>query len=173
MTRVTNLLITVTFLLACAFAAKISDNNNTSPDMTTSANASLSAEVVCYTGAFDFWRTDFSHCLRATYQIPGGVVPGLFHMQGPSDNFRLPRSFRYRRCVVNVSLIGGPDHSSWRRIKNGASEVVAACRSPGLFDSTTGGSLSVGDRGAIEISIEKYLGGPLSVGNATTGTAIS
>ena len=173
MTRVTNVLTTATFFLACAFIAIASDNNNITPEITTSANASLNAEVVCYTGIFDLWRADYSHCLRAIQLLPDGVMPGLFHMQGPIDTFRLPRSARYDSCVVAVGLDGAPDQSTWRRIRNGASQVAAACRSPGVSGLTTGGHLSVGDRGAIEISMEKYLEGPLGVGNATTGTAIS
>ena len=94
-------------------------------------------------------------------------------MQGPIDIFRLPRSVRYDSCVVAVGLDGEPDQSTWRTIRNGASRVAAACREPGIPDFTTGGSVYVGDRGAIEISMEKYVEGPLSVGNATTGTAIS
>ena len=173
MTRVTNLLITVTFFLACTFAAITSDNNNRSPDTTTSANVSLSTEVVCYTGAFDHWRADYSYCLRATQLLPDGVMPGLFHMQDPTDIFRLPRSVRYRSCVVSVGLDEETDLSTWRTIRNGARQVAAACKSPGRSDLTTGGYLSVGDRGAISISMENYVEGPLSVGNATTGTAIS
>ena len=173
MTRVTNFLTTVTFFLACAFAAITSDHNNTSPDSTTSANASLSTEVVCYTGGFDLWRADYSHCLRAIQLLPSGVMPGLFHTRGPIDIFNLPRSVCYKSCVVAVSLDGEPDLSTWRKNRIGASQVADACRSPGVSDLTTGGYLSVGDRGGIVISLEKYLEGPLSVGKATTGTATS
>ncbi|KAK0507045.1 hypothetical protein JMJ35_010503 [Cladonia borealis] len=176
MTRVTKLLITVTLFLACAFTAIASGNNNTDLDITTSANAILNIGVVCYTGVVDFWRANYFHCLRATQFLPDGVIPGSFHMQGQVDSFRLPRSVRYGSCMVAVSLEsldGEPDQSTWRTIKNGASQVAAACRSSGVSDLTTGRLLFVGDRGAIKISMEKYVQGPLSVGNSTTGTAIS
>ena len=97
-------------------------------------------------------------------------------MQGQVDIFRLPRSVRYNSCRVAVSLEsldGEPDQSTWRTIKNGASQVAAACRSPGVSDLTTGGLLFVGDRGFIKISMEKYDEGPLGVGNSTTSIANS
>ena len=176
MTRLTRLVITVTLYLVCAFTAIASGNNNTDLDITNSANAFLNIGILCYTGVVDLWRADYFHCLRATQSLPDGVIPGSFHMQGQLDIFRLPRSVRYNSCMVAVSLeslSGEPDQSTWRTIKNAASEVAAACRSPGVTDVTTGGLLFVGDRASIKISMGKYDEGPLDVGNSTIGTATS
>ncbi len=176
MTRVTNLSISFAFFLARTFAAIASVNNNTSPDITTSANASLNYDVVCYTQVFDRRRAIYSDCLRAAQLLPEGVVPGSFHRQGADDAFRLPRAVRYESCAITVnleSLDGEPDESTWHRIMNGARQVAALCKKPRIYPLTTGGFLFVGSRGAIKISVEKYRAGSSSVGNATIGTAIS
>ena len=176
MARITNLLISVTFFLARTFAAIASDSNNSSPEITTSANASLNAVAVCYRKLIDRRRADHSQCLGAAQQLPEGVVPGSFHEQGADDAFRLPKVVRYKTCSVIVSLEsldGEPDQSTWHRIMNGAFEVAEVCRTPKIYPFTTGGFVFVGDRGAIKISLEKSSVVPLSAGNATTGTAIS
>ena len=176
MTPFTKLLITVTFFLACAFATIASDDKNTSPAITISTNASSNTQVVCYTGGLAPLRANYSHCVRATRLLPNWVMPGSFHRQDPRDVFRLPRSARYKSCIVFVSLVGldgEPDQSTWHRIRNGASQVAAACRTPGVSVLTTGGLLYVGDRGKIRISMQKSVKGPLSVDNITISTAIA
>ena len=174
MIRLTKLLITITLFLSCAFTAIASGNNNTDLDITTSANVFLNIGILCYTGVVDLWRANYFHCLRATQSLPDGVIPGSFHMQGEPNIFRLPRSVRYNSCMVAVSLesLGEePDQSTWRTIKNAASQIAAACRSPGVADVTTGGLLFVGDRATIKISMGKYDEGLLGVGSSITSAA--
>ena len=175
MTRITNLLTPVTFLLVPTLAAIVSNSNNTSPDIATSANASLNTGGVCYGRGFDDERrTSYAHCQRAAKLIPEGEVPGSFHMQGADDAFRLPRVVRYKSCMVAVSLESldqQPDQSTWHNIMAGARRVISICRR--ITDLTTGGFILVGDRGTIEVSVEKYREDPLNLGYAANQSAIS
>ena len=173
MIRITNLLIPVIFMLALTFAAIASDNNNTSPDVATSTNASVNAAGFCYGRGFeDQKRTSYAHCQRAVRLMPDDNVPGLFHMNGANDTFRLPRIVHYESCMVVVHLASDdelPDQCTWHMIWGEAGRLTARCRSPGITDLTTGGFNFVGDRGTIMISVEKYPEDPLSIEYAATG----
>ena len=175
MTRITDLLTPVTFLLVPTLAAIVSNSNNTSPDIATSANASLNTGGVCYGRGFDDERrTSYAHCQRAAKLIPEGEVRGSFHVHGADDAFRLPRVVRYKSCMVTVSLESldqQPDQSTWHNIMAGARRVISICRR--ITDLTTGGFILVGDRGTIEVSVEKYREDPLNLGYAANQSAIS
>lgn len=173
MTRITNLLTLVTFLLIPTLDAIALNSYKTIPDIATSANASLNTDGYCYGNGYDDERrTSYAHCQRAVQLIPEGEVPGSFHMQGADDAFRLPRVVRYKSCMVVVSLVSPdeqPDQCTWHKIMFGAGQVSSKCRSPGIKDLTTGGFLIMGDRRTIMISIEKYREDPLSLGYTGTG----
>ena len=175
MTRITNLLTLVTFLLVHTFAALALNRENTSLDIATSANASLNTDGVCYGRGFeDERRTSYAHCQSAAKLIPEEEVPGTFHMHGTDDAFRLPRVIRYKSCVVAVNLESPEqqsDQSTWHSIMAGARRVISKCRR--ITDLTTGGFILVGDRGTIVVSMEKYLEDPLSLGHAVNRSAIS
>ena len=173
MTRITNLLTPVTFLLAPTLAAIASNGNNTGPNIAKPVNASSNTDGFCYGNGYDDERrTSYAHCQRAANLVPEGVMPGSFHMHGADDAFRLPRVVRYESCMVVVSLVSPdeqPDQCTWHKIMSGAAQVSSRCRSPGIKDLTTGGFVIVGNQGTFMISMEKYREDPLSLGYAGTG----
>ena len=173
MTRITSLLIPVTFLLGFTSAAIASDSSSTSSDVATSTNASVNAAGICYGNGFeDQKRTNHAHCQQAVRLMPDGNVPGSFHMDGIDDAFRLPRIVHNESCMVVVHLASDhelPDQSTWHRIRSEAGRLSARCRSPGITDVTTGGFNVMGRRGTIMISLEKYPADPLSLEYAATG----
>lgn len=171
MTRITNLLTPVTFLLALTSAAIASDSNNSSPDIATFTNASLNTAGVCYIRDFDDERrTSYAHCQRAVRLIRDNYVPASFHTNGEDDAFRLPKVVRYKSCMVVIHLVSVDelsDQCTWHAIRGAAGQLSSRCRS--LTDLTTGGFNFVGDRGTIMISVEKSREYPLSVGYDATG----
>ena len=155
--------ITTLFLVVCTHASlpllpSLPSANLTAFNTSAVNTSSVGFELKCFDiQVFKRRRTRVIDCARSLTRLPYYHLPGVFHNDEPADIFTLPYIARYDRCQVTVSIDAYPgrSESSWLAIHAAASDIVFGCPYDYSPTSETGGELTVGTPGNIQIIVER------------------
>ncbi|CAF9908207.1 MAG: hypothetical protein ALECFALPRED_004350 [Alectoria fallacina] len=100
-------------------------------------------------------RPLYRDCNSAVDILSSSRVPGYFHSGRPMDTWQLPVTETFGTCDVLLQLapFSLPERSSWRQVKAAARDLNEYCRTKKALSDVTGGAVTVGDHGRIQISI--------------------
>ena len=128
-------------------------------------------------------RPSALNCALSIRRIPNEGTEELFHIGGDAGIYRLPRTVTAFDCrlTVDIHKFFLADMSTWRGVKEAATNLTHACQS--RYSFRTGGWTMTGTLGRINVSlvkpvrppwVQKFrnnstigLGGSLSNGSAT------
>ena len=152
----------VTLFVAHIHTAILLEYNNTLSD------SHVSVTPQCYDDEHARYHPITIDCIEARQQIPLGVHLGLFHQNGPADEFRLPVIASARTCTIVIKLEDmNTDLSSWNAISFSTTTLIHTCSKGIEPEATTGGIMVVGRGKQIKIVLLKIPPVPPGLDNIT------
>ena len=162
------LLLIVTLFVTHIHAATLLEYND------TLTNSNVSEISRCYDDEHSRYHPTTMDCLHARSHIPRGGDLGLYHRNGPPDEYRLPHIVTTRTCTIIIDLEDNrPDFASWNSVSLSARALILACSKGRYAEATTGGTAFIGQTGLIKISLLKIPPRPPGLDNITESASTS
>ena len=149
----------LTFLLLRVFVDYVASSSL--PEMVRLTSNTTTVRATCTGFQILQLRPLYRDCSRAVDFLPSNRLPGNFHTAGEMDEWQLPVTETVRTCEVSVRITpyGTVEASSWGDLKAAARRVTDECRVKAAFGDVTGGTVSVGRHGRIQIWVKRRNGG--------------
>ncbi|CAD6577520.1 MAG: hypothetical protein ASARMPREDX12_008384 [Alectoria sarmentosa] len=130
-------------------------------NLTSNTTHMPTAQATCTGFKLFKLRPLYRDCNRAIDFLPSGRAPGYFHSGRPMDSWQLPLTETVGTCdvLVQLSPFSLPEPGSWREVKAAARDLNEDCRTKAALGDVTGGAVSAGQHGRVQISIARTTGG--------------